>query len=168
MTETHPRSTAKVAGHPLHPMLIPFPIVLFIAALGSDIGYMIGGERAWALASMWLIGAGLVMSLLAGATGMMDFFGDKRVSRIRAGWLHMIGNLMVVALEAISLYVRWRQGAELAVAPVGITLSFVSAGILGFTGWLGGELVYRHGVGVEDAKHVAHSGEAPVDSPLRY
>jgi uncharacterized membrane protein len=146
----HPHSTAKVGGHPLHPMIVPFPIVFLVSALVTDLVYLNTGSPGWATASMWLLGAGIAMALLAAALGLTDLLGDRRVRSLRQAWMHGIGNVALVALAAVSFYLRATSGAEEAIAPVGVTLSFVTVLGLLVTGWLGGELVYRHGVGVED------------------
>jgi uncharacterized membrane protein len=150
MSDINPHSTARIAGHPMHPMIVPFPIAFFVATLATDIGYLRTGGPGWAEASMWLLGAGLAMALLAAVLGFTDFFGEQRVRRIREAWMHMGGNLVAVILAAVSFYLRATQGAEAAVAPIGVTLSVVVAGLLVFTGWMGGALVYRHHVGVTD------------------
>jgi uncharacterized membrane protein len=146
----HPQSTAKVGGHPLHPMIVPFPIVFLVSALVTDIVYLNTSTSGWATASMWLLGAGISTALLAAALGLTDLLGDRRVRSLRQGWMHGIGNVALVALAAVSFYLRATGGAEEAIAPVGVTLSFVTVLGLLVTGWLGGELVYRHGVGVDD------------------
>lgn len=150
MTDHNPHSTAKIADHPLHPMIVPFPIAFFVSALFTDIAYLRTAGAGWAEASMWLLGAGLAMALLAAVLGFTDFLGERRVRRIREAWLHMIGNLLAVALAAFSFYLRATQGAEEAVAPAGVTLSAVVAVLLLFNGWMGWALVYRHHVGVAD------------------
>ena len=159
MTETNPHSTAKIADHPLHPMIVPFPIAFLVSALVTDLVFLYTGSPGWATASMWLLGAGIATALLAAVLGLTDLLGDRRIQRLRQAWLHMAGNLAGVALAAVSFYLRATGGAQDAVAPAGVTLSFVVVLILLFTGWLGGELVYRHGVGVDDDS-VVH---APVD-----
>jgi uncharacterized membrane protein len=146
----NPKSTAKVADHPLHPMLIPFPIVFFISAWVTDILYVSTGRDGFAEASMWLLGAGLASAALAGVLGMIDFMGDRRVRAMRQAWMHMIANLMVVALEAVSFYLRSTGDIRDAVAPTGLTLSTVSVLLLAFSGWMGAELVYKGHVGVSD------------------
>lgn len=150
MTDQNPHSTAKIADHPLHPMIVPFPIAFFISALATDLVYLQTAGPGWAQASMWLLGAGLAMALLAAALGLTDFLGERRVRRIREAWLHMVGNVLAVALAAVSFYLRATQGAEAAVAPAGVTLSAVVAVLLLFNGWMGWALVYRHHVGVAD------------------
>lgn len=150
MSDTNPNSTAKVAGHPLHPMVIPFPIAFLVSMFITDLVYLNTRDPIWARASMWLLGAGISMALLAAVLGFTDFFGDRRVRRIRDAWMHMIGNLIAVLLAASNFYLRATGGAEEAVAPVGATLSGVVVLLLLFNGWKGWELVYRHHVGVAD------------------
>lgn len=146
----NPHSTAQVAGHPLHPMIVPFPIAFLISVFVTDLVYLNGASRAWAEASMWLLGAGIGMALLAAVLGFTDFLGDRQVRRLRGAWLHMIGNLIAVALALVNFYLRASGGAENALAPVGVTLSGVVVLLLAFNGWMGWELVYRHHVGVAD------------------
>jgi uncharacterized membrane protein len=150
MSDINPHSTAKIAGHPLHPMVIPFPIAFFVSTLATDILYLNTGRAGFADASVWLLGAGLAMAALAAVLGLIDFMGDRRVRSLRHAWIHMIGNVVAVALEAVNLYLRTTQGAETAVAPAGVTLSGAVVVLLLFNGWMGWELVYRHHVGVAD------------------
>jgi uncharacterized membrane protein len=150
MTDLNPRSTAKIAGHPIHPMLIPFPIAFFVSTFVVDLAYLKTGGAAWAVAAMWLLGAGLVMAALAAVAGLTDFLGDRRIRAISTAWQHMIGNVTAVVLELINLYLRCTQGAEAAIQPLGVILSGVVVAILLFTGWKGWELVYRGRVGVSD------------------
>lgn len=150
MTEINPHSTARVGGHPLHPMIVPFPIVFFVSTLATDLVYLNTRDAGWAQASMWLLGAGIAMALLAAALGFADFLGERRLRRMRDAWMHMGGNLIAVVLAAVSFYLRASGGAEAALAPAGVVLSVLVVAILLFTGWLGGELVYRHHVGVSD------------------
>jgi len=151
----NPHSTAKVAGHPLHPMIIPFPIAFLVSAFVTDLVYLNTGSPGWATASMWFLGAGISMALLAAVLGFTDFLGDRQVRRIRAAWLHMAGNLIAVILAATNLYLRSTGGAEAALAPAGVTLSGVVVALLLFNGWMGWELVYRHHVGVSDETNAA-------------
>src|SRR4029077_19487248 len=82
----NPRSTAKVEGHPIHPMLVPFPIAFFVATFAADIGYATMGNTGWVLATEWLLGAGLLFAGLAAIAGLTDFFGDRRIRRLNASW----------------------------------------------------------------------------------
>lgn len=148
MRDANPRSTAQIAGHPLHPMIIPFPIVFFVSAFVTDVVFLGNGDRNWAMASYWLLGAGLVTAALAAVLGLTDFLGDKRV-RVRAAWLHMIGNVVAVLLQFVNFYLRWSTSPETSVG-VGVILSGLVVLLLLFNGWMGWELVYRHRVGVRD------------------
>lgn len=150
MSETNPHSTAEVAGHPLHPMVVPFPIAFFVGTLVTDIAHLITGRPGFADASVWLLGAGIAMALLAAILGFVDFLGDRRIRRLREAWLHMAGNLIAVILAALNLYLRATQGMETAVVPAGITLSAIVTILLLFNGWMGWEMVYRRRVGVAD------------------
>jgi uncharacterized membrane protein len=145
----NPRSTASIAGHPVHPMLIPFPIAFFVAAFVCDIGFWSTGNAAFATASLWLLGAGLVMAALAAVAGLIDVLGDQRIQALNDVWWHAGGNVVVVLIQAISWYLRYSQGSGVIV-PTGLILSLVVVGILVFTGWKGWNMVYRHRVGVAD------------------
>ncbi|MFC3076901.1 DUF2231 domain-containing protein [Phenylobacterium terrae] len=155
MNEHNPRSTAKVAGHPLHPMIVPFPIAFLVSALATDIGYLNTGSDGWATASMWMLGAGISMALLAAVLGLTDFLGDRKIRMHRAAWLHMVGNVIAVAVAAVNFYLRATGDAAAAIAPAGVTLSAAVVLILLFTGWMGWELVYRHRTGVSEEPDMA-------------
>lgn len=142
-----PRSTAAIFGHPLHPMLVPFPIAFFIAALVTDIAYTQTANVQWANFSIWLITGGLVMGGLAALTGIIDYAGDRRVRATGVATPHMIINLSVYIIELVNAFVHSRDGWT-SVVPTGITLSIVAVVLLGAGAWLGGSLVYCHGVGV--------------------
>jgi uncharacterized membrane protein len=161
MNEHNPRSTAKVAGHPLHPMIVPFPIAFLVSALATDIGYLNTGDAGWAQTSMWLLGAGVSMALLAAVLGLTDFLSERRIRAHRAAWLHMIGNVVAVAVAAVNFYLRASTDEVAAIAPAGVTLSAAVVLILLFTGWMGWELVYRHRTGIEEDHEQA---AAPVRS----
>jgi uncharacterized membrane protein len=139
------RSPASINGHPVHPMLVPFPIVLFIGALVTDVAYVVDGSQGWAEASKWLLGAGILGALLAALAGFADFLGSSRIREFRAAWLHMFANLTVVVVELVNFVLR--LGHENSAASIGLALSVVAALLLLFSGWKGGELVFRHGVG---------------------
>lgn len=148
MNGEYPRSTAKIMGHPIHPMLVPLPITFFIAAFATDLAFLADGSEGWATASRWLLGAGLVGAALAAAAGLADFGGDRRIRQLNDAWAHMIGNVVIVLIEAANLFLR--LGDE-GVSTTGLLLSGIAVLLLAFTGWKGGELVFRHGVGVHEA-----------------
>jgi uncharacterized membrane protein len=147
--ERNPHSTASIAGHPIHPMLVQFPIVFFISAFLSDLVFRNTTTVLWANTSSYLLGAGLIMAVLAAATGATDAAGDRRIRNMSDLWFHAGGNVLVVILELFNWYLRHKNGPT-AIIPTGLLLSLVSVIILGFTGWKGGTLVYRRRIGVSD------------------
>jgi uncharacterized membrane protein len=104
----------------------------------------------WADAAFWALIGGIITALLAALFGFIDFFGERSVRVISDAWQHMIGNLIAVVLAVLSVYVRYRSGHTAGVFPWGITSSFAVVLVLLFTGWKGGELTFRHRVGVID------------------
>src|SRR4051812_24496507 len=92
----NPRSTAQVAGHPLHPMIIPFPIACFVLTLVSDLAFWKTSNDFWASASLWLLGIGLIMAALAAVVGLIDVLGDVQIRNLSDAWLHAGGNVLVV------------------------------------------------------------------------
>lgn len=149
MASRNPESTAQVAGHPIHPMLIPFPVAFLVATLVSDLIFLRTGNPGWATASLWLLGAALVMAALAAAAGLIDFLGDERIRYLSAAWHHMIGNVIAVVLALINWYRRY-AATEPGIPSGGVVLSLLVVLILLYTGWRGWEMVYKHRVAVSD------------------
>lgn len=146
----HPRSTAKIGDHPIHPMLIPFPIVCFILTLVLDVLY-VRGNTSVAGTSNWLLVIGLVFAALAAVAGLTDFFGDKRIQGADA-IKHMLANVTAVVLELVNVVLRWNNPDF--IPSTGVYISGVVVLILIYSGWKGGDLVYRHGIGVRDASNL--------------
>jgi uncharacterized membrane protein len=146
-------SKVKLAGHPVHPMLIPFPLGLLSTAFVFDAIALVTRSRQMALVGFWTLTAGIVGALLAAPFGLVDWLGIPSETRAkRIGLLHGVGNLVVVVLAAISWILRLGRpqrpgGAAIAASAAGVSLAAV-------TGWLGGELVDRLGVGVDRGAHL--------------
>ena len=145
----NPRSTFQIAGHPIHPMLIPFPVAFVVATLFCDLAFWRIGSDFWATAALWLLGGALVFGGLAALTGLTDFLGERRIRDLRDAWYHFIGNAAAIILILVNFYLRYVNG-EAAVLPEGLLLSLLVVAIFLFTGWKGWEMVYRHHVGVAD------------------
>ena len=143
----NPRSTATIFGHPIHPMLVPFPVAFFIGAFATDIAYSRTANLMWQYFSIWLIVGGLVMGALAAVAGMTDYLGDRRVRAARPATPHMLLNIAAMLLALLNAFVHSRDGWT-AVVPTGITLSGIVVALLAVSAWLGGSLSYRYGVGV--------------------
>lgn len=146
-------SKAKFLGHALHQQLIPFPLGLLVTAAVFDVLYLVTGSGEFATVAYWMIAAGLVGGLLAAPVGTIDWLAIPAGTRAkRVGLLHGAGNYLLLVLFVVSWLVR-RDAPESPDA-VAIVLSFVAVGLMGVTGWLGGELVDRHAVGVDEGAHL--------------
>jgi uncharacterized membrane protein len=129
-------------------MLIPFPIVCFIGTFVTDIVYTRNHDPGWATASHWLLIVGLVMAALAAVAGLTDFLGDDRIRRLGDAVKHMLANVTAVVLELVNLVLRLRDPAF--IDSTGVYISGIVVLILLYSGWKGGDLVFKHGVGVND------------------
>lgn len=136
-------SAAAIAGHPLHPMIVPLPIGLLAGAFGADLAYVATRDKLWARAALALTAGGVVAGAIAGSVGAVDFLSRARIRERPISWYHAGGNAAVLGLGIASIAARFRA-PERAVIPTGLLLSSASAGLLLITGWLGGELVYRY------------------------
>jgi uncharacterized membrane protein len=143
----NPRSTASVAGHPLHPMLVPVPIACFVLTFLTDLAYWKTANMQWANMSAWLLTVGLVVAILAMIVGLIDVLGDRRIRTLRPLWIHAAGNAVALVLSILNAFVHSRD-AYTSVVPTGLILSGLVVLILLVTGWNGWTMVYRHRVGV--------------------
>jgi uncharacterized membrane protein len=140
-------SSVSILGHPIHPIIVIFPVAFLSGVAGTDIAYWLTKDIFWARASVWLLGLGLFTGILAAIIGMIDFFRIPRVQQRTAGWAHMLLNISVLVLSAVNWFVRLWQPVSIII-PLGIILSFVVALLLLVSGWYGGELTFRHKIGV--------------------
>ena len=140
-------STAAIAGHPIHATLVSFPIVCFTLALLTDIAYWQTGNLMWQHFSAWLLLVGLLIGALAAIAGLIDLLSRRPLRRLGLAWAHGIGNLIVLLLAFVNSLVHAGDGWT-AVVPWGLVLSAVTVALMLVTGWLGGSLVFRLGVGV--------------------
>lgn len=142
------KSRAGIAGHPIHPMLVPFPIALWIFSLASDFIYLFGfGGPVWKDIALYTIVAGIGGGLAAAVPGYLDYRAITEPLTAKIAERHMIINVSLVLLFSINVLLRLSTGPH-AIAPV--VLSVVGVAGLAISGWLGGELVYVKGVGVQD------------------
>lgn len=146
-------SKVKFAGHPVHPMLIVFPLGLLATAVIFDIIYLVSDNSQWTVVAYYMIGAGVIGGLAAAVFGWLDWIvipGGTRAKRI--GLWHGVGNVLVLALFILSWILR-RESPE--VPPTGAIVAGLTGVVISLaTAWLGGELVGRLGVGVDDGAHL--------------
>jgi uncharacterized membrane protein len=140
-------STVSIAGHPIHPIIVIFPVAFLSTAAGTDIAYWLTKDIFWARVSLLVIGLGLLTGVMAALVGLFDFFKIPKVRKRTAGWAHMILNVSALVLTLINFGLRLGNSTTVIV-PTGILLSVVVASLLGLGGWYGGELTFRHKVGV--------------------
>jgi uncharacterized membrane protein len=147
MARENPRSTARIAEDPIHPLLVPFPIVCFVGTLLTDLTYWWTADMMWADFSAWLLTVGVIMGWLAALAGLVDFLGDRLIREQAPAWPHFIGNAVALVLATLNLLLHTRD-AWTSVVPWGLALSALVVLILLFTGWMGWSMVYRYRVGV--------------------
>lgn len=146
-------SRVKLLGHPVHPMLIVFPLGLLATAVAFDIVGLSSGADEWFRISFWMIAAGVIGGLLSAVFGLVDWFAIPAGTRAkRIGLWHGGGNVVVTVLFIISWFLR--RPAPENPATAALVLSFIAVALALVTGWLGGELVDRLGVGVDNGAHL--------------
>lgn len=134
-------------------MLIVFPLGLLATSLIFDLIAAFGGYAELHIVAFWMILAGVIGGLLAAVPGLIDFFAIPRHTRAWAvGVWHGVGNVAMLALFAMSWFLRRELPAD--PGTVALLLSVMGVGLSALTGWLGGELVERLGVGVDDGAHL--------------
>jgi len=162
----------KLLGHPIHQMLVNFPLGLLPTAIIFDIIYLSTRNPRWADVAFWMIAAGIIGALIAAVFGLIDLLSiptGTRASRI--GIVHGIGNVIVVGLFVASWFLRYY--AVDVPPPLAYVLSFVGIALALFTAWLGGELVDRLGVGVDEGANLnapsslSHRPASAIAHPAR-
>ncbi|MBO0859160.1 MAG: DUF2231 domain-containing protein [Chloracidobacterium sp.] len=146
-------SKMKIFGHAAHPILVVFPLGLFATAVVFDALGWVTGNGKWLESSFRIIAAGIIGGLISAIFGLIDFQAipsDTRAKRI--GIWHGLGNVAVILLFGASWLIRWQRPANPGTLPV--MLSLIGALLMLITGWLGGELVERLGVGVDEGANL--------------
>jgi uncharacterized membrane protein len=144
---------ARLLGHAIHQMLIPFPLGLLTTAIIFDVIRMFTGNPLWSTIAFWLILAGIIGGLAAALFGAIDWTAIPRGSRAkRIATVHGLGNVVMVGLFAMSWFMRRDNPAQPETGAVIVSLA--AGGLSLVTAWLGGELVDRLGVGVDEGANV--------------
>jgi uncharacterized membrane protein len=146
-------SKVKVVGHPVHPMLVVFPLGLFATSLVFDLIRLAGGGEGFSTAAFYMIAAGIIGGLAAAVFGLVDFLAIPNGTRAKTiGLTHGVVNVVIVGLYIASWGIRY--GDHTAALGGAILLSGLAVLLALVSGWLGGELVDRLGVGVDDGAHL--------------
>lgn len=150
LAKSLPKGTGTVVAisrHPLHPMLVTFPIALLVSGLASDLAYLFLSDPFWARMSLWLVGIGTSMGILAGTSGAIELLAVAGIRRRAAAWNHFVMGTMLLAVGFTNWF--WRlPDAAAAILPLGIYLSSISVLLVIVTGWMGGKLVFDEEVGI--------------------
>jgi len=141
-------SRMALYGHPIHPVLIHFPVAALLGLIGTDVGYWWTGDFFWARAGVWLAGVGTVGGTVAGAVGLIDLVTVARIRRMVTGWGHAILAVMMLSLACFNWLLRIDEPAA-HIVPLGLYVSFLTGALIAVTGYLGGQLVYEYAVGVD-------------------
>jgi uncharacterized membrane protein len=156
------QTRARIAKHPIHPMLVVFPIGLWVAALVFDIVHAFTGNPLWRTLAFWNIAGGIVGALAAAVPGLIDYREMQGRARRIANW-HMALNFGVTGLFVVNWLLRTRWGEQFVSADswIPLALSIIGNVVLAVSGWLGGEMVYVERVGVAEHR------DAAADTPRR-
>ena len=143
------KSKASINGHPIHPMLIPFPLALWATSFVVDVLFYFLRHPTLLVISKFMIAAGCIGGAAAAIPGIIDWLSIKNgdVKKV-ANW-HARLNIIALVVFAISLFLRLGSYSELVGRKLTIPflLSFVGVILISISGWLGGELAFRYGVG---------------------
>lgn len=138
-----------IAGHPLHPMIIHFPVAALLGLVGSDGAYLHTGDPFWSRMGLWLAGVGSIGGWSASAVGLVDLLGVGRIRRLVTAWTHALIAVMMLSIASLNWALRLRDDAGAAIMPWGFALSLLTAGFILLAAYLGGRLVYEHAVAVD-------------------
>ncbi|MFE3837379.1 DUF2231 domain-containing protein [Pseudogemmobacter sonorensis] len=142
-------SRVAIAGHPLHAMLVAFPIALCVCTLGADAMFWLTGDDFWPRVAIWAAAISFLMGVLAGIAGTVELLAVPGIRIRAASWTHFILAVMLLSILGANWGIRWGDAAG-AVLPWGILTSALAAGMTGITGWHGGKLVFDYGIGTQD------------------
>ena len=141
-------SKMAIKGHPLHPVLIHFPVAALMGLVATDIAWWVTGDPFWARSGLWLAGVGAAGGWISGMVGLLDLVLVRSIRRLVTAWCHAIMAVMLLSLASLNWLLRVGD-AEAMILPWGLYISLLSAGMIAITGFLGGQLVYEYGVGVD-------------------
>jgi uncharacterized membrane protein len=141
-------SSIALAGHPIHVMLVTFPIALTVGTLGADFYYWWSGDPFFARVALWTSGWGFGMGLLAALSGFAEMLLSKGIRRRVEPWSHAIAAMLLLAILGANWGLRLAQGVDAAL-PWGLFLSAIGLGSVGLAGWHGGKLVFEHQIGID-------------------
>lgn len=162
MNKEHIVSHMSILGHPIHPMLIHFPVAALLGLIATDIAFVLTADVFWARAGLWLAGIGMAGGWLSGSVGLLDLIIVSQIRRLVIAWCHALIAVMLLSLATLNWFLRVGEPEEL-IQPWGLYLSMLTGLLITITSLLGGELVYDHAVGVSPVKMAKRRQKARRD-----
>ncbi|HET7114015.1 MAG TPA: DUF2231 domain-containing protein [Pyrinomonadaceae bacterium] len=149
------KSKASIGGHPIHPMLIPFPLALWATSFVVDILFYFLRHPTLLVIAKFMLAAGCISAIAAAIPGIIDGLAIKNGDAKRAANWHARLNIAALVIFAISLFLRLGSYSGMVGRRLTIPflLSLVGVILISISGWLGGELVFRYGIGQEQDQH---------------
>lgn len=141
-------SRMSIRGHPIHPMLVHFPVAALLGLIATDGAFLYTQDFFWARASLWLAGVGAVGGWVAGLVGFIDLVSVRNIRRLITGWCHAVLAVLLLSLASFNWLLRVGD-AGASIMPMGFYISLLSGFVMAVTANLGGRLVYEHAVGVK-------------------
>jgi uncharacterized membrane protein len=159
------RARASFAKHPFHPMLVAIPIGLFIASFASEAISLWHGSELWRDLTFYNLIGGLIGAVVAAIPGFVDYVSLEDEKVLPLAHRHFGVNVALLSVYSVNLWVRTQSGKAIIGNSVWIPLllSVLGMSLLGISGWLGGEMVYAHGVAVDVEEKVSESNNPPPD-----
>ncbi|HEY7097072.1 MAG TPA: DUF2231 domain-containing protein [Terriglobales bacterium] len=151
-------SPASIKKHPIHPMLVALPIGLWLFALICDVAAIAGGSPIWSNVARYCIGGGIIGAILAAVPGLIDYFSIDEAQMKRIATWHLGVNLTAVVIYAVNWWLRLRLEATDSLP---LLLSIAGIALIGWGGWLGGEMVYVKGMAVDAMEKLAREKSSP-------
>jgi uncharacterized membrane protein len=158
---------ASIGGHPIHAMLVTFPIGLWVTSFVTDIWFYFNRNPTWLIVSKFMIAAGCLGALAAAVAGIIDWTGLRDRPAIKIANWHARLNIAALIVFAVSLYFRMNSGGGDMIGnklTIPFLLSLVGVILISISGWLGGELVYRHGIAVDLKPRPGHKKSWAADT----
>ncbi len=146
VTEEEIPSAVALAGHPIHAMMVHFPIALVFATLGVDLFYWWTADPFWLRVGIWSSGFAFATGVAAGLFGTVELLLVQQIRRRLQSWNHAVIAMNLIAITGLNWGVRLADDAS--VLPHGLLLSLLASVFTGLAGWHGGKLIFNHGVGV--------------------
>jgi uncharacterized membrane protein len=137
-----------IHGHPVHPMLIHFPVAALLGVIATDVAYAVTADLFWARAGFWLVTVGVCGGWISSFVGFADLMLVARIRCLITAWCHAVLAVMLLSLASFNWMLRWGDTA-LHILPWGLAISLLSGLIISVTSYLGGRLVYEQAVGVD-------------------